>query len=185
MSENDDYLRPWASDMLRVGAVDNRGNPSERALAKIAGVSNATVSRTLRGMNSPGAPTVQKIANALEIKPTEVWRRLGSDDEQTDPYDPPAESAYLSHRERKLVTEMIRVLVEGRHELPTDHPRPSADAAPVAGPAQRDGATTDTAHKPLPKDSWALAARRSEHLGKPLDDAMDAAGEESQDPDGV
>ena len=144
MSENDDYLRPWASDMLRVGAVDNRGNPSDRALAKIAGVSNATVSRTLRRLNTPSAQTVQKIADALEVDPTEVWRRLGSDLEQADPYDPPAESAFLSHRERRLVTEMIRVLVEGRHGRPADQPHPATDDHPVEGDAQSDGATTRT-----------------------------------------
>jgi len=137
--ENDDYLRPWASDMLRAGAVDNRGNPSERALAKIAGVSNATVSRTLRGLNTPSAPTVQKIADALEVDPTEVWRRLGSGSAQEDPYDPPAESAFLSHRERRLVTEMIRVLVEGRHDRPADRTQQDPDDPTVEGPAQPDG----------------------------------------------
>ena len=140
MSENDDYLRPWASDMLRVGAVDNRGNPSDRALAKIAGVSNATVSRTLRRLNTPSAQTVQKIADALEVDPTEVWRRLGSDLEQADPYDPPAESAFLSHRERRLVTEMIRVLVEGRHDRPADQPDPATADPTVEGEPQPDGA---------------------------------------------
>ena len=144
MSENDDYLRPWASDMLRVGAVDNRGNPSDRALAKIAGVSNATISRTLRRQNQPSAPTVQKIADALELDPTEVWRRLGSDGEQADPYDPPVESAYLSHRERKLVTEMIRVLVEGRHDRPAEQPQPDDTDAHLPRRTLSDGATTRT-----------------------------------------
>lgn len=149
MSENDDYLRPWAADMLRVGAVDNRGNPSDRALAKLAGTSNATVSRTLRGLNTPSAPTVQKIADALEVDPTEVWRRLGEQHDQQEAYEPPTESAFLSHRERKLVTEMIRVLVEGRHDRPADQPQADDSRNAVAGEAQPDGATRQLSDRRL------------------------------------
>lgn len=173
MSENDDYLQPWASDMLRVGAVDNRGNLSERALAKIAGVSNATVSRAMKGLQTPGAPTVEKIARALEIDPDEVWRRLGVERDQMDPYEPPAESAFLSHRERKLVTEMIRVLVEGRHAHPEQQPQPIDRDVPLADRPVSDGAT---------QDQYTWAALEQPSRGKAMKRAAQDLGEESQDP---
>lgn len=141
MSENDDYLRPWASDMLRVGAVDNRGNPSGRALAKIAGASNATVSRMLQGITDPTPDTVKKIATALELDPTTVWERLGVSRQHVEDYTPPAESSLLTQRERRLVTEMIRVLVEGRNAEAPDQPHAVEPIEPVEDPAVADGPT--------------------------------------------
>lgn len=187
MSENDDYLRPWASDMLRVGAVDNRGNLSERALAKIAGVSNATVSRTLKGLQTPGARTVEKIATALEIDPTEVWRRLGIERDHQAPYEPPSEAAFLSHRERKLVTEMIRVLVEGRHAQPEQTPVPADHDLPLADPPVADGATPDTGGMKRWTEAreaglYDLAANNAPSKGKRLKREAGKLGEESQDP---
>ncbi|KZM72288.1 helix-turn-helix domain-containing protein [Nocardia terpenica] len=72
---------PWASEMKAAGLVSPRtGDPSIKQLAEASGLGPSTVHRIVTGKNNtsmPGASTITKLAEALNIEPETVYARLG------------------------------------------------------------------------------------------------------------
>lgn len=130
-----------------------------RQLATASGVSHTAVARIIHGEGSPKDESIQALAATLGVKPTDIYEMVGVEaPDDAVPYEPPAEAARLSQRQRKAVDEMIRLLAQG------------ADA-------RRE--RNLFAHGAKPSD-FDLAALRGHNEGRRLKGESDARGEESQ-----
>jgi hypothetical protein len=113
--------------MVKAGAVDPRnGNPSLRQLGVMAGVHTTTVGNLiLRGVRiSPENLTA--IAEVLRVKPDDLLEWCAG--EKVRLYSPPAGAELLSERERRIVDEMIRVLIENKENTSGDTEKKTVDA---------------------------------------------------------
>lgn len=115
-SENRLTREPWASALKKAGFVNPRtGEPSMSSLAREAGVHISTLTKIVNGTTrSPETDTVTKVADALEVPFVTVAQWIGLAWTDTEPYEPPKESALLNARERLAVTEIIRCMVAER-----------------------------------------------------------------------
>lgn len=139
-----------------VTLMERRGYSSIRQLAAASGVSHTAVARIMHGEGRPKDESVQALAVTLGVKPNDLYGLVGvSAPDEAIPYEPPAEAARLSPRQRKAVDELIRLL------------------------AQADmGKTVDARHG-LPED-FDLAALRGHNEGRRLKAEADQLGEETQ-----
>lgn len=101
--------------MLERGAEDSRnGNPSLAELARMSGVATSTVARLILHGGKVSQEKLEAIAEALDISaPTLLEWCTG---ERVNLYSPPAGAERLNVRERRLVDELIRVLVENKED---------------------------------------------------------------------
>jgi transcriptional regulator with XRE-family HTH domain len=115
----------------------------------MAGISTSTLTAMVAGRRRSSAETIRKVAEALRVLPEVVSSWLEHDEKVREPYVPPAESAYMSDRQRKAVTELIRAftaevpasdVVSGREgdDLGVDETRPGSSPAPSALGDYRD-----------------------------------------------
>ena len=115
---------PWASAMEKVGATSPRtGKPSMNALAELSGVHATTIQRVIYkrlGHRGADPETIQKLADALKVKPARVAKWIGQTWGAGEPYVPPKEADTLGPRARRAVDEMIRTLAELQKQLPKD-----------------------------------------------------------------
>lgn len=134
---NSEPFGPWVEPMTNAGAVNPRnGRPSWTQLAARAGLSVSAVTNTVYGRTRAEAPTVQKIAKALRVKPETVSDWLGTPKPVRGPYIPVDESALLSPHERDALDLLIRAIARGRdtqegatHGHPTPTTAPPVDRA--------------------------------------------------------
>lgn len=84
---------------------------SNRDIAKAAGVSSATVNRMMKGTGSPELANVDAVARVLKIPLTEARREAGFPAEIGGPYSGPAESQFLTRRQRDALDELIKAFV--------------------------------------------------------------------------
>lgn len=92
----------------------DRDQLNQRELAKELDVAPATVWRLLHGHGVPQEHTLVRIARLTHLPITEVRRMAGRSIGALDPYIPTEEANQLTSRERALVDELIRVLLESR-----------------------------------------------------------------------
>ncbi|MEU2030750.1 helix-turn-helix domain-containing protein [Nocardia amamiensis] len=105
---------PWATAMTAAG-IKTRNELAERA-----GLHATTVSRLIDNPEHPSSvDTIRAIAEALRLDVRDVAHWSGIALELDEPYVPPPEAALLNREQRKLVTDMIRMLAQTNR-----HPRP-------------------------------------------------------------
>lgn len=92
--------------------LDAKSIGSYRALSARAGVSVATVIRLLNNEGAPEPPTVEAVAQALDVEPNLVLELAGSTARDYGPVDWPVESRWLTPRQREAVVGVIRSMVE-------------------------------------------------------------------------
>ena len=98
-----------------VRRMDQR-NESVRSLAAKAGISATTVQRYRTGAFDPalmGEETLIRLAAALKVSERTLRRAVGRAD-SLGPWVPPDEAAYLTPAQRRLVSALIRDMVQGR-----------------------------------------------------------------------
>lgn len=157
MSSNEPF-GPWAEAMEKAGVGDPRnGRPSWTQLAARARVSVSAVTNMVNGKTAAKPATVQKVANALGVRPEDVSQWLGAPRPVRGPYVPAAESALLSDSEREALDNLIRAIARGR----TEESDGRGDATPnTPGP---DGPAPDnvrTLRPDTPQEPPARAAAR-------------------------
>jgi len=173
MSEQRPVPEPWAQAYIAVNAVDGRttdGTPiaSFNALRNMCRVHPTTLARIaykeLR--KGPRQETINKIAGALHLPPSQVSAWAGTEQSVSAPYQAPAAADRLTKRQREAVDELILSIVEATdaRAVPTDNVR-------VLHPPKQ------------PVDVDEVAARTSPSFASERSHAdTDALGEESQDP---
>lgn len=167
-----DPTTPWAEAMTRVRAVDPRnGRPSWNRLAELSGVSTSTITSMVAGKRRASETTIAKVASALRIDAAEVSGWLGLDRVVHHPYEPPAESALLTTRQRKALTELIRAFTSDEQK-DDDHDHTSSMYRAGVRPAEVDDMPELTDQEAL-----RLAALRGEKRGQKAAEAQDREGE--------
>ena len=99
---------PWASRMVARGFVRADGTPNVSTLARRAGVAVETARRAVLGIGHASPDTVARLVQ--ELGP-QVHDWLGQEVELGS-YEPPREAALLTHRERRALDQLIRVMAE-------------------------------------------------------------------------
>lgn len=101
----------FAEAMLKVGAVDPRtGNPSLAALGRMAGVSTTTASKLVLSGEAVGSRSLDAIAKALRVPAADLlWWATGKPEK---PWYPPRGSEKLTARERRVLDELVRLILE-------------------------------------------------------------------------
>ncbi|PBC38556.1 hypothetical protein CJ179_38840 [Rhodococcus sp. ACS1] len=109
--------------MEDVGAISPRTKQaSMNALAEISGVHATTIQRIVYGRaigpRGVAKDTIEKLAEALNKKPSTIAKWVGQQWAADDPYVAPPEASILGPRQRKAVDEMIMALVELQKRVP-------------------------------------------------------------------
>jgi transcriptional regulator with XRE-family HTH domain len=118
---------PWATAMIEVGAVF-RGRPSWREVARRTGIDAGTIIKIVDGTTvNPKAPSIAKLASALQRSPEEISAWIGQNRVVRGPWEPPAESSRMDERMRAAFAELIKATV----------------AAPQTGTGMSDVSTAD------------------------------------------
>ena len=168
MSSNEPF-GPWAEAMEKAGVGDPRnGRPSWTQLAARAGVSVSAVTNMVNGRTAAKPATVQRVADALGVRPEVVSGWLGAPRPVRGPYVPVEESALLSEQEREALDNLIRAIARGRAEESDGDGNAAAKTQGPDGPAS-DNVTTlhpDTPRPPAGK----IAARPRPASRRPKDD---------------
>lgn len=167
---------PWASAMRAAEIGDPRnGRPSWNQLAARAGVSVSAITNAVKGKTRLSPPNVQRVAEALRVKPEVVSGWLRSTPVY-GPYLPPPEAALLSDRERQGIDALIRALAQGRQERDghEQQPAPMTGDPEVVSDVDRARAAR-ALRAQLPDD---IAARRGRIEGE----AAPGTQDEPQDP---
>ncbi|MDN5666832.1 MAG: helix-turn-helix domain-containing protein [Renibacterium salmoninarum] len=93
--------------------LEAAGLRSIRELSLRAQVSAPAVARLVHGDGKTSDSTILAVAAALAVSPAELYRLAGVKTAATaGPYLPPAESVRLSIKQRKIVDEVIRAMLE-------------------------------------------------------------------------
>lgn len=115
MSSNEQPFGPWVEAMEKVGAVSPRTHrPSWTQLAAKADLSVSAVTNMVNGKTRARPDTVQKVAQALRVRPEVVSGWLGTDRPVGGPWEPPRESSLLFPHERDALDDLIRAMARGR-----------------------------------------------------------------------
>ncbi|MGG5257500.1 hypothetical protein [Phycicoccus avicenniae] len=113
MSTQREVPDPWRARLIERGFVDGRGGgrPSVSALARKTGLHATTISNAIHG-------TTRADANTMLL----LQRELGDDVakwlnvQELKSWDPPAEAALLTDRQRKAVAEIILAMTEQQEQ---------------------------------------------------------------------
>lgn len=102
--------------------MDRKGIPSVNRLCQIAQLGPPTVLGIIHGtVKKPTDETLMKLARALEVDPKVIYGLVEWPVEHAEEYEPPAEAARLSPRQRDAVTELIKAMVEvPKEETPSN-----------------------------------------------------------------
>lgn len=97
--------------MIKAGAVDPRtGAPSLSALGRMAGVHTSTVSKLVLHGEAVGSRSLDAISKALRVPGADLlWWATGKPEK---PWYPPAGSEKLTARERRVLDELVRLILE-------------------------------------------------------------------------
>lgn len=112
-----DVPEPWASAMIRTGLVDPRnGRPSMSRLAAAVESHPSTISAMMSGSRRSRADLLERVAAALQMsdRVDEVYAWAGMARETNSPFVPHADAELLTADERKIINELIKVMVAGR-----------------------------------------------------------------------
>lgn len=150
---------PWQTWMRRAGLH------SIRQLALAAQINHRTVSRAINSTAIPTDETVEALANTLGVPAADVYRATRIEASVGTPWTPPAESARMTHRQRRAADELIRAMVEATDRIPGRGGTPDWD--PAASPEEVD------------PESLGLAAHTPAH--PPHASQYDDMGEGSQE----
>ena len=117
--------------------MDRRGISSIRQLAMRAGVSHVTANRLV--YSDPfftSEENIQKIADALGTEYDMIYRLAGRTANHAEKYAPPASSSRLTQAQRKVVDQVIEMMVSGQRLIA--HPEEGHDLAADTshGPAE-------------------------------------------------
>lgn len=190
--------------MRNAGLVDPRSdNPSLNQWSKESGVHTSTISSFLTGRKSRPA-NVQKMADALEVSPTDLYSMVGR---ELSPWSPPSGTEKLNTRQRHALNELILAFTdedpaEKAGEGNADSPTPISDSDKPLAVDQDDGlgafggrARGDLDHEDLndgngdnvyslvpPPPASDTAAYRAPNRGKKQKDKQDEDAEGTQDP---
>ncbi len=148
---------PWATAMMRRGAVTRDGRASYRRLAELSGVAPETIRRLALGKGTTSEDTLAAVAKTLEEDVTTVAAWAGKARAVARPYSPPSEANLLTARQRRALDELIRAMAE-REEV-----RDGRESAPT-------------------RDDHTLAAHRGRNLGREMRKAHDQASELPDEP---
>lgn len=144
-----------------VKLMETAGLTSMRQLATASGISHTAVARIIHGEGTPSDESIQQMAGTLRVAPADLYRMVGlATPTDAKRYEPPAESARLTVRQRRAVDEIIRLFAAATQ----------ADDKIDAGPLQAD---------------HDLAADKGINVGRATRDRLNGLGEESQDGDEV
>lgn len=192
--------------MRNAGLVDPRSdNPSLNQWSKESGVHTSTISSFLSGRKSRPA-NVQKMADALEVSPADLYSMVGRD---LSPWSPPSGTERLNTRQRQALNELILAFTddgpaekagEGNADSPT--PMNQAGGKPATGEDDGLGAFGGRARGDLdheskndgaggnvhrlftpPPERGDTAAYDAPNRGKKDKEESEKRGEESQDPE--
>jgi transcriptional regulator with XRE-family HTH domain len=141
----------------------------------MAGISTSTLTAMVAGRRRSSAETIRKVAEALRVLPEVVSSWLEHDEKVREPYVPPAESAYMSDRQRKAVTELIRAftaevpasdVVSGLEgdDLGVDETRPGSSPAPSALGDYRDATVHQLPARNEGPEDWQLTVEQQDVL---------------------
>lgn len=164
--------------MRNAGLVDPRSdNPSLNQWSKESGVHTSTISSFLSGRKSRPA-NVQKMADALELSPTDLYSMVGR---ELSPWSPPSGTEKLNTRQRQALNELILAFTddgpaEKAGEGNADSPTPMNDAEGNSAP----GEVTELFTPPPP--IHATAAKRGRNIGSSIRREQDEDAERA-DPD--
>ncbi|MCI4012338.1 helix-turn-helix transcriptional regulator [Brevibacterium sp. ZH18] len=189
--------------MRNAGLVDPRSdNPSLNQWSKESGVHTSTISSFLTGRKSRPA-NVQKMADALEVSPTDLYSMVGR---ELSPWSPPSGTEKLNTRQRQALNELILAFIdedpaekagEGNADSPT--PMNQAGVSPATGEddglgafggrargdldheSKNDGAGNNVYSLVPPPPASDTAAYRAPNRGKNQKDKQDEDAEGSQD----
>lgn len=126
---------PWNTAAEKAGV-----RQTYRGIGDSAGLSHVTVRRLIaEGRTSPA--TVTKVADALRVDESEVYRWAGIELSEWGPWTPPPDAHKLNPRARAALEELIRAVTQGG----TTDVR-STEAQKIAGPG----------------DAWPRAAREGD-----------------------
>ena len=102
--------------------MDRKGYSSLRRLAEAAGLGHTTVNRVVlsRGYETT-EEVLQRIADALNVDYTTVYRLAGRGVPVAQKWQPPASSARLTREQREVLERLIETMVSGSTER-VDHP---------------------------------------------------------------
>lgn len=93
--------------------LNDAGFKSLRELALKAKVSAPSVARLVHRDGKTTDATIQAVAQALAVNPSDLYALAGiKTHHEAGPYTPPDVSARLTTRQRRLVDELIRCLVD-------------------------------------------------------------------------
>ncbi len=174
MSEQRPVPEPWAQAYIAVNAVDGRttdGTPiaSFNALRNMCRVHPTTLARIaykeLR--KGPRQETINKIAGALHLPPSQVSAWAGTEQSVSAPYQAPAAADRLTKRQREAVDELILSIVEATaaRAAPTDNVRvlhPPKQPVDVDGLAARTVVNSQTEQR---EAEWAERGQESQETG--------------------
>lgn len=101
----------FAVAMVKAGAVDPRtGIPSLAALGRMAGVATTTASKLILHGEPVGSRSLDAMSRALKVPGADLlWWATGKPDR---PWYPPAGSEKLTARERRVLDELVRLILE-------------------------------------------------------------------------
>lgn len=102
------------------------GQPSWRALAAAVGVHPSTITAMVAGTRKRDPELVARVAKALRVKPEQVSQWLELPRKVRGPYEPPAESRFLTDPERDAITGLIKAITTDRLEGGGEHADSSA-----------------------------------------------------------
>lgn len=153
--------------MQRRGFTHN-GRPSMSALARAAGLSIETVRRLVYGMGAAEADTILKVGGVLGS--VEEVARWAGREFAGGPYQPPANSARLTERQRRALDELINAFTDERGGSDAGN---SGDN--TAGPGGDDGGDLGDNVIPLSDPAITVPERRvaSRRDVKPEDEDPD------------
>ncbi|MDE8648164.1 helix-turn-helix transcriptional regulator [Rhodococcus qingshengii] len=93
-----------------------------RQLAEMSGIHATTIQRIVDkrvGPQGASPETIQRLANALQVRESEVAKWAGQNWNGNGPYVPPKEADLLGPRQRKALNEIIKAMAELQRAIPT------------------------------------------------------------------
>jgi hypothetical protein len=109
--------------------MERKALPSIRRLAEAADLDHVTVTRVIFGDKPASERVVQALAGALEVDMKTAYRLMGNPVGHVEPWTPPAASARLDKEQRRVLEDLIYVMVEGHRPGMGTRPAPAPEGA--------------------------------------------------------